>query len=87
MSVRRLLQLGHDPENVVHFVLALLRFEAAGMRMGHVDVHQVGKVKAQVRNAAEISKMMTCRSDSNREFASLGAICRTTFNVYGNTGL
>ena len=52
MGVGRLLQLGHDPEDVVHLVLPLLRFEAAGMRMSHVDVHKVGQVKAEIRDAA-----------------------------------
>lgn len=54
MCIRGLLQLRHDPKNVVHFVLALLRLEATGVRMGHVDIHKIGQIKAKVRNTAEI---------------------------------
>ena len=56
VSVRRLLQLCDDPEDVVHLVLPLLRFEAAGVRMGHVDVHEVSQVEAEVRDATDNRK-------------------------------
>ena len=51
VGVTRLLQLGHDAENVVHFKLSLLRLQSTGMRMRHVDVHQVRQVQSEVRNA------------------------------------
>jgi len=51
MVVGGLLQLGHYPQDVVHLVLALLRFESAGMGMRHVDVHEVGQVESEIRDA------------------------------------
>jgi hypothetical protein len=50
------LELGDDPEDVVHLVLPLLRFQAAGVRMGHVNVHEVGQVEAEVRDATKMVK-------------------------------
>ena len=48
-----LLVAGDDAQDVVHFELALLRLEAAVVRVRHVDEDQVGQEQAQVRHARQ----------------------------------
>ena len=49
-----MLQLGDDPEDVVHFDLSLARLHAARMRMRHVDVDKVGEIEAEVGGAGHV---------------------------------
>ena len=48
------LQLGDDPEDVVHLDLPLTRLHAARMRVRHVDVDEVGEIEAEVGGARHV---------------------------------
>ena len=49
-----MLQLGDDPENIVHFDLPLARLHAARMRMRHVDVDKVCEIETEIGGACHV---------------------------------
>lgn len=41
----------NDAKNIIHLGASLLRFQATGVRMRAIDVHQIGQIQSQIRNA------------------------------------
>ena len=54
VGVLVVLQLGDDPENIVHFDLPLARLHSTRMGMGHVDVNKVGEIETEVGGACHV---------------------------------
>lgn len=57
MRVIRELIIGDDAQNIIHLEAALLRLQAAGMRMRHINVHQVSQIQSQIGNARQLETL------------------------------